>query len=431
MKDPFPIPAPAALQAAITPLADLLSLPTLPLHFHEVLLAFLFYISINTYLSPWLSRRLCPATYNSLNTRTRINWDVHVVSFCQSLIVNALALYVIFCDEERRDMNWTGRIWGYTGASGLVQAFASGYFLWDLWITARHVGIFGWGMLAHAVAACTVFFLGFVSACPLPLPPPFPPPLPSLSLSSCQSSAFPNHLPDAPCSTARLTSPPRHQRPFVNFYGPIFILYELSSPFLNIHWFCDKLALTGSIYQLINGIILMTTFFLCRLVWGALNSYWVFADMYRALRHGHLVSDGDLGVKMGLAQDTQPATNENTGPTAEIMAFAGDRTLPLWLPLSYLVSNIVLNLLNYYWFGQMIKTIRKRFEPPFGTKGVEDKHTKRGTKTKTKTEKVGKEEVEVGLGDGKPAVGYARGVYDDGRKTVEVEGRELRSRRRG
>ncbi|KAK8195873.1 hypothetical protein M8818_007024 [Zalaria obscura] len=370
MKDPFPIPAPAALQAAITPLADLLSLPTLPLHFHEVLLAFLFYISINTYLSPWLSRRLCPATYNSLNTRTRINWDVHVVSFCQSLIVNALALYVIFCDEERRDMNWTGRIWGYTGASGLVQAFASGYFLWDLWITARHVGIFGWGMLAHA-------------------------------------------------------------RPFVNFYGPIFILYELSSPFLNIHWFCDKLALTGSIYQLINGIILMTTFFLCRLVWGALNSYWVFADMYRALRHGHLVSDGDLGVKMGLAQDTQPATNENTGPTAEIMAFAGDRTLPLWLPLSYLVSNIVLNLLNYYWFGQMIKTIRKRFEPPFGTKGVEDKHTKRGTKTKTKTEKVGKEEVEVGLGDGKPAVGYARGVYDDGRKTVEVEGRELRSRRRG
>ena len=45
------------------------------------------------------------------------------------------------------------------------------------------------------------------------------------------------------------------QRPFVNYYAPTFILYELSSPFLNIHWFCDKLNMTGSKIQLYNGFI--------------------------------------------------------------------------------------------------------------------------------------------------------------------------------
>ena len=52
----------------------------------------------------------------------------------------------------------------------------------------------------------------------------------------------------------------------MNYYGCVFLLYELSTPFLNIHWFCDKLNLTGSKIQLYNGFLLLGTFFLCRLV---------------------------------------------------------------------------------------------------------------------------------------------------------------------
>lgn len=63
-------------------------------------------------------------------------------------------------------MDWRGRVWGYTGAGGMIQGFAAGYFLWDLCVSAVHVSIFGWGMLAHAIAALIVFSLGFVS--PLP-----------------------------------------------------------------------------------------------------------------------------------------------------------------------------------------------------------------------------------------------------------------------
>lgn len=60
-------------------------------------------------------------------------------------------------------MGWEERVWGYTGASGMIQGFAAGYFLWDLFTCAGNMGVFGWGLLAHAVAALVVFSLGFVS----------------------------------------------------------------------------------------------------------------------------------------------------------------------------------------------------------------------------------------------------------------------------
>lgn len=63
-------------------------------------------------------------------------------------------------------MGWEERVWGYTGASGMIQGFAAGYFLWDLFTCAGNLGVFGWGLLAHAVAALVVFSLGFVSILP-------------------------------------------------------------------------------------------------------------------------------------------------------------------------------------------------------------------------------------------------------------------------
>ena len=61
------------------------------------------------------------------------------------------------------------RVYGYTGASGLIQAFAAGYFIWDLIVSTRHIGIFGLGIWAHAVSALCVFSFGFVSVDPIGL----------------------------------------------------------------------------------------------------------------------------------------------------------------------------------------------------------------------------------------------------------------------
>jgi hypothetical protein len=164
MHDPFPLALPAALVPYAEKLGSALALQTLPLHIHEVTAAYAVYHVTNKYVSPVLSRYFAPRTYASLNARTKLNWDVHVVSFVQSVVICTLALWVMWTDTERSEMDTRERVHGYTGASGLIQAFAAGYFLWDLVVTAQNVHAFGIGMLFHAISALCVFSLGFVSA---------------------------------------------------------------------------------------------------------------------------------------------------------------------------------------------------------------------------------------------------------------------------
>ncbi|EKD17496.1 uncharacterized protein L3040_006611 [Drepanopeziza brunnea f. sp. 'multigermtubi'] len=311
MHDPFPLPPLPWLSKAIQPIADYLHLPTLPLHIHEVIISFVAYTLINNVVAPKLSMRIFPVKYAKLSPERKMNWDVHVVSLVQSTTINTLALWVMFNDEERKAMDWQQRIWGYTGAAGMIQGMAAGYFLWDLMVTLQHVRVFGFGMLAHALSALIVFSFGF--------------------------------------------------RPFVNFYGCTFILYELSSPFLNFHWFFDKLDMTGSKAQLYNGIMLLFTFFSCRLVWGTYQSVRVYQDVWQAIHH----QPATTGIDMDAINGTAAATGKSAAPIHDdIMRFAGDEYVPMWLAFTYLGSNLVLNTLNFYWFGKMVETVRKRFQPP-------------------------------------------------------------------
>jgi hypothetical protein len=144
------------------------------------------------------------------------------------------------------------------------------------------------------------------------------------------------------------------QRPFLHYYSPVFILYELSTPFLNIHWFFDKLGMTGTKPQLYNGIVLLITFASCRLVYGTIQSVNVYMDMFRATQ-----SSPDAGY---LAASHRNSTMAD--PNHNIMAFATKaEPIPYWLAGIYVASNVVLNSLNWHWFFKMIAAVRKRFEP--------------------------------------------------------------------
>ena len=162
MLDPF-LPPPRILVNAIQPIASYFHLPTLPFHFHEIILAWASYHLICTIVSPALSTRLFPSVYPKIPARTKINWDIRVTSLIQSSFITTFALLVIWKDEERQRMDWVGRIWGYTGAGGSVQGFAAGYFLWDLIVSIVHLKVLGWGSLAHAISALLVTSMGFVS----------------------------------------------------------------------------------------------------------------------------------------------------------------------------------------------------------------------------------------------------------------------------
>lgn len=162
MRDPF-FEAPSIIIRAFRPVADWLSLSTLPLHVHEVFFAWAFYQSTHIILSPILSAWLFPRIYAQLPAKSKTNWDIRVVSFVQACLINVLAVYVLFNDKELNETDWKGRIWGYSGACGMVQAFAAGYFIWDVSISAAHLKILGPGSLAHACSALLVTSLGFVS----------------------------------------------------------------------------------------------------------------------------------------------------------------------------------------------------------------------------------------------------------------------------
>lgn len=105
-----------------------------------------------------------------------------------------------------------------------------------------------------------------------------------------------------------------------------FLLWEASTPFLNFHWFMDKVGLTGSVYQLVNAVFLLSSYILARLTFGVINSYsWFLHVNFPASPH-------------------VPA-------------------IPLHIKLFYSVGNVVLNTLNFIWFKAMIAAVLKRFQP--------------------------------------------------------------------
>lgn len=53
--------------------------------------------------------------------------------------------------------------------------------------------------------------------------------------------------------------------------------------------------------------------------------------------------------------------------------------VPTWLPGIYVVSNLTLNTLNWFWFVKMISAVKKRFEPAKEKLVVEEKVIKDGS----------------------------------------------------
>ncbi len=129
------------------------------------------------------------------------------------------------------------------------------------------------------------------------------------------------------------------KRPFANYYGINFVLYELSTPFVNAHWFLDKSGLTGTTIQLVNGILLMACFFGCRIVWGWYQSGNLYRDMWHT---GILHCSSTILLRR---QKTERGCQE----------------VDVWLSFLFLAANTVLSCLNLYWFSLIIRAIQKRF----------------------------------------------------------------------
>jgi hypothetical protein len=175
--------------------------------------------------------------------------------------------------------------------------------------------------------------------------------------------------------------------------------------------------MTGSRAQWYNGITLLVVFFFCRLVWGTWQSTYVYADMWRAVmqRPSSVLDPANTSAPVFQERNGTLCVDEACArANAEISYFAhhAKSGIPIWLALTYVASNLVLNGLNYYWFSQMIDAVMKRFrEPaiPAKKKEVTEPEVQPDVVLHA-AEKLAKEEAYFETGDG-----------DDGNTTTAVD----------
>ena len=133
------------------------------------------------------------------------------------------------------------------------------------------------------------------------------------------------------------------------YYGIQYALVELSTPFVNIHWFLNKLNRAGSTFQIINGILLIAIFACCRLIWGSYLTFVFFRDVWTAL-HARKSS----------------WTEYNYSPFEQPLIL--EHRAAWWLAGMFMVSNAVVMSLSAFWFTKMIATIRQHIETSRSTK---------------------------------------------------------------
>ncbi|TPX71104.1 hypothetical protein SpCBS45565_g01328 [Spizellomyces sp. 'palustris'] len=243
-----------------------LELPHLVDHGHIILASAIgcqFIYWIGYYLSAWSGNK----HFAALSPIKRVDWALHIVSSVHAVAICFLAFPIFGEPTLQKD-----KVYGYAPYAGDVYAIATGYFLWDTIICLYYIAQFGVGFALHGLACLTVFGLCF--------------------------------------------------RPFLMYFGAVFLMFELSTPFLNIHWFCDKTSRTGTKLQLVNGMILLIVFFVARICFGFYSSADFFVTVYHR-RH----------------------------------------EIPIVNIAVYSIANILLNALNVHWFSKMIRAIRSRFSP--------------------------------------------------------------------
>ncbi|WVQ83345.1 hypothetical protein IAT38_005484 [Cryptococcus sp. DSM 104549] len=217
------------------------------------------------------------ARYEEFDRKTRIGWASHVVSTVHALTIIPLAI-----QSAKSEILKADPLFGYDPWVGEVVAFTAGYFVWDTIDSYLHSTP---GFVLHGAACLMVFLFSF--------------------------------------------------RPFLAGFGAPFVLWELSTPFLNVHWFMDKAGWAERYpkFALGNSLMFMLVFFLVRIVYGAVYS-------------------------VGFLQ---------------VMWDERER-IPVFLHVIYCTGDIALMGLNCLWFSKMVRKMVERFsarkEPVVRVNGI-------------------------------------------------------------
>jgi len=196
--------------------------------------------------------------HSSLPPKEVIQWDSRMTSLVHCLLVVPLCYHALRTTEVD-----PADVWAHAKEAEIPVAISVGYFLYDLTETLGHPSLWGIGMIIHCFA-CLVSY-AFVLF-----------------------------------------------KRFLMIQGPTFLMWEISTIFLNIRGFLAAAKMENTTIYTVNGIVLISSFFIVRICYGLYKSVYVWT------------------------------------------ALLGAHNAPLYLRLHFMAANIILNSLNAYWFYLMI-----------------------------------------------------------------------------
>ncbi|SCV04291.1 LAME_0H17282g1_1 [Lachancea meyersii CBS 8951] len=250
---------------------NVVSSPKILANLHSVLYValgyhFVFLVSKWVLFPPLVRWRLANSKGNSHRGRRELvnQSALHFVSLVQSFVI----LYVSLKYYETHGRNTTHdtpqiRVFHHEMETDVICVFAIGYFVWDAMISVFYSSV---PFVLHGVVSAAVFAIGL--------------------------------------------------KPYIQFYAPAFLMFELSNPFLNIRWFGIKFmpqlseinqtftAHVLNYVQLINNVVLIAVFFGARIMWGWYQIFQLCYDFWQ-VRHDprFLVSETLIIVSGNLVLD--------------------------------------------------------------------------------------------------------------------------------
>ncbi|SMN21021.1 similar to Saccharomyces cerevisiae YJR116W TDA4 Putative protein of unknown function [Maudiozyma saulgeensis] len=249
-------------------------------HLHEIVYSMIFYFFIHKFIAPVVNRIIFGKSYKSItNPNLKDDFDIHTVSMVQAFI----SLYILWPTLTIPLNTSIATYWDHQ--SSMVAALSCGYFLWDLTICIKNYKLYGLEFFAHAIGSLYVMLISLRPCC----------------------------------------------QPWIGKY----LLYEASTPFVNINWYIIQLTsgkdmtvktAVPTTLNLINGLCLMTVFFVVRIIWGSTANFILFRQF---------IKEWDI--------------------------------VPTYRSIGLIALNLILTTLNIVWFYKMVKIAKKLASKPAST----------------------------------------------------------------
>ncbi|KAJ1961825.1 hypothetical protein GGI12_003023 [Dipsacomyces acuminosporus] len=191
-------------------------LPRLAPHWPRVFTALAFFQFVYV-ISDVISPLVFQKTWRRLTKVEKYKWNVRKASSCHAVYIITKALVIIANSRLRNDP-----VHGTDPVAEHAYAVTVGYFLWDMINTYSNIDINGWGFMVHAVMSFGVYLLSYT--------------------------------------------------PFLQYYGACFMMFEISTLFLNLHNSLEDTNCKDAVMYFINAMALVSSFFFARIVYGTMLS---------------------------------------------------------------------------------------------------------------------------------------------------------------